>query len=864
MKEREKSSDALSFRRKAEDLLKVGTSSDSSANSGAGIQSIFHEMESRITELELQNKELINKKNTDDKLHLHSEEALRESEANLKAIIENTFESIWSVNTDYQIQYVNEVFVDAYYKIFGVKLSKGTNVLNALPEPLRSIWTEHYDRVFRNERFVFNEKIDVGNGPIYIEVSMNPIVIDGKVVGGSFYGKDITEQKKAEEALKDREEKLRNIFDNSTNIVYYSHTPDNVITYISPKVKDIFGYTQEEAMVNWTTLVSDNITNKVGYQNTLKAIETGKQQSPYELEIVKKNGEKIWVEVHESPQVADGKTIGIVGSLSDITQRKRDEEVHQVLYDISRASSGITALEDLFILVRLDLGRVIDTTNFFVALYNNETDTLRRVIFIDEKDAFIEWKADNSLSGQVIKQRKTMLMNTGQQNRLAAEHHLELLGTVPECWLGVPLMISNKPVGVIVVQSYTDASAFDHRSVRLMEIMAHELETVIERTNMINDLIAAKDKAEESERLKSAFLANMSHEIRTPMNGILGFLALLNQPDLSEDTKKEYIDVVGKSGERLLETINSIIEMSKIESGESKTILEEVNISQIIQNNYSFFRLQTDKKGINLKVSENVTGSAAVIKTDKHKIESILINLIKNAIKFTTIGTIELGTYIENTSLVIYVKDSGGGIPADRIDAVFDRFVQADMNLTRLHEGSGLGLAIAKAYVESLEGKIWVESEPGKGSKFSFSVPYKTVSKQPEPKPMNIPQSDKPIKGLTILIAEDDESSYQYLEIVLSREGVNLIHSVNGQDTLSKVKENPDISLILMDLRMPGMDGYEATAIIKKMRPRLPVIAQSAFAFDSDREKSLNAGCDDFISKPVKKDVLIELIRKYI
>ncbi len=848
----------------AENYLKNENSSESSANSGAGIQSLLHEMESRIFELELQNKELINRKSHDDDRHILSEEALRESEANLKAIIENTFESIWSVNTDYQIQYVNEVFADAFYRTFGVKLSKGTNVLDSLPEPIRSIWKEHYDRVFRNERFVFNDRIDTGTSPIYIEVSMNPIVVDGKVVGGSFYGKDITEQKKAEEALKDREEKLRNIFDNSTNIVYYSHTPDNNITYISPQVKDILGYTQEEALVNWTTLVSDNIANKAGYQFTSMAIETGLQQSPYELELVKKNGEKIWVEVHESPRVADGKTIGIVGSLSDITQRKRDEEVHQVLYDISRASSGITALEDLFIIVRLDLARVIDTTNFFVALYNHETDTLRRVIFVDEKDDFIEWKADNSLSGQVIKQRKTMLMNTEQQNRFAGEHHLELLGTVPECWLGVPLMISNIPVGVIVVQSYTDANAFDQRSVRLMEIIAHELETVIERTNMINDLIAAKEKAEESERLKSAFLANMSHEIRTPMNGILGFLALLNEPDLNEETKKEYIDVVSKSGERLLETINSIIEMSKIESGESKILLEEVNISQLIQNNYNFFRLQTDKKGIKLIVSEHVTGFAAIIKTDKHKVESILINLLKNAIKFTTQGTIELGTYIENNSLVIYVKDSGGGIPADRIDAVFDRFVQADMNLTRLYEGSGLGLAIAKAYVESLEGKIWVESEPGKGSTFSFSVPYKIAAKPSEPKPIDILQADKPLKGLTILIAEDDESSYQYLEIVLSREGVQLIHSVNGQDTVNKVKDNPEISLILMDLRMPGMDGYEATSIIKKMKPRLPVIAQSAFAFDSDREKALNAGCDNFISKPVKKDVLIELIKKCI
>lgn len=288
MKEREKSSNALSFRQKADDLLKTKASSEFPQHFIDGIQSLLYEMDSHLTELELQNKVLLKTKMADDEKHILSEEAQRESEANLKAIIENTLESIWSVNTNYQIKYANEVFVNAFYKTFGVLLSKGTNVLDSLPQSLRGIWKEHYDRVFRNERFVFNDRIDLGTSSVYIEVSMNPIVVDGKVVGGSFYGKDVTEQKKAEEALKDREEKLRNIFDNSTNIVYYSHSPDNVITYISPQVKDILGYTQEEALVNWTTLVSDNIANKKGYHYTSRAIETGIQQSPYELELVRK------------------------------------------------------------------------------------------------------------------------------------------------------------------------------------------------------------------------------------------------------------------------------------------------------------------------------------------------------------------------------------------------------------------------------------------------------------------------------------------------------------------------------------------------------------------------------------------------
>ncbi|MEA4936145.1 MAG: ATP-binding protein [Paludibacter sp.] len=241
---------------------------------------------------------------------------------------------------------------------------------------------------------------------------------------------------------------------------------------------------------------------------------------------------------------------------------------------------------------------------------------------------------------------------------------------------------------------------------------------------MNEKLIEAKEKAEESGRLKTVFLQNISHEIRTPMNGILGFLDLLNDDNLLEKDRKAYIDIMNKSGKRLLSTINDVIEISKIESGQLRLHLSEVNIHEIMIYLYGFFVNQAQEKKLKLIFNEAHPNKKLIITTDKSALEGILINLLKNAIKFTTEGIVEFGFSQENDHLIFYVKDTGCGIPADRLDAIFERFVQSDLSITRAYEGSGLGLAIAKSYIGLLKGKIWVESETGKGSTFYFSIPF--------------------------------------------------------------------------------------------------------------------------------------------
>jgi signal transduction histidine kinase len=229
---------------------------------------------------------------------------------------------------------------------------------------------------------------------------------------------------------------------------------------------------------------------------------------------------------------------------------------------------------------------------------------------------------------------------------------------------------------------------------------------ITERKSIEQELLKAKEKAEESDKLKSAFLMNMSHEIRTPMNGILGFLNLLNQPGLSEDEKSDYLEIVNKSGERLLSTINDIVEISKIESGDLKIDLQEIDISEVMKFHFDFFRIQAREKGIEMKFKNQISVDAAVIKTDKSKLDAILSNLIKNAIKFTNIGGIELGNYLKDNYLFFYVKDSGKGIPEDKLKVIFERFRQVESGNTKEYEGSGIGLTIVKAYIEALNGNM--------------------------------------------------------------------------------------------------------------------------------------------------------------
>lgn len=384
------------------------------------------------------------------------------------------------------------------------------------------------------------------------------------------------------------------------------------------------------------------------------------------------------------------------------------------------------------------------------------------------------------------------------------------------------------------------------------------------------ELTKAKEKAQESDRLKSAFLANMSHEIRTPMNGILGFTNLLQQPNLTGEKQQKYIDIIQKSGDRMLNTVNDIIDISRIESGMVELSISEVNINEQLKYLHSFFSPEALKKGIQLIINNDISDQDIRFITDLKKFNSIVTNLIKNAIKFTNLGFIKLGYNIENKNgsaeLKFYVKDSGIGIPKDRQKFIFDRFVQVDIEGKQAQQGSGLGLAISKAYVEMLGGKIWVDSEEGKGTTFYFTIQYHPVSQSNSITEIDeqILKEDNIKEKFKILVVEDDEASRDLISIVVEKFAKEIIEVNCGSDAIEVCRNNADIDLILMDIQLPDMNGYEATGQIRQFNKNVVIFAQTAFALTGEREKAIKMGCNDYISKPINNSKLHELIKQYL
>ena len=377
-----------------------------------------------------------------------------------------------------------------------------------------------------------------------------------------------------------------------------------------------------------------------------------------------------------------------------------------------------------------------------------------------------------------------------------------------------------------------------------------------------SELMIAKENAEESNRLKSAFLANMSHEIRTPMNGILGFMDLLKKSNLDNEERIRYIDIVNKSGDRLLSTISMIIEISKIESGDVNLNYEQVEVLELLEYYQEFFLPSARAKGLEISLIGNPEASNLKVVSDKNKLGSILSNLIANAIKYTNKGLVEFGCNIKNGSLVFFVRDTGIGIDNENLQLIFKMFRQAMMVDSNVNEGNGLGLSISKHYVEMLKGEMWVESELNIGSVFYFSIPLDEHIPHLGQSNESI-VSNSEIPELKILIAEDDQASLDFLKTILVKSSKEILIAKTGKEAVRLSLENPDLDLILMDIRMPEVNGYKAVKEIREVNKEVVIIAQTAYAIQGDKEKLLGVGCNDYISKPIRKEALLRLLNMH-
>jgi signal transduction histidine kinase len=384
-------------------------------------------------------------------------------------------------------------------------------------------------------------------------------------------------------------------------------------------------------------------------------------------------------------------------------------------------------------------------------------------------------------------------------------------------------------------------------------------ELVDERTA---DLLVAKQKAEESDKLKSAFLSNMSHEIRTPMNGIVGFSEMLISDELSEEEKQDYARVISESSKQLLRIVDDILDISRIETGAMTLNTESTCLQDFMKDVHRFFEPQARTKKITY--TQNVPDEPIYFEIDRTKLFQIISNLLNNALKFTSKGEIQCGAVFYETTIQFYVKDTGIGIPKQLHKKIFERFRQAELTISRTFGGTGLGLAISKKLIELFGGEIWVESEVNVGANFYFSIPFKP-SEKPEHKKTVRQDFFYTQTHKHILIAEDNQTNYYYLEQLLSHANIPVIRAKNGEEAVSLCKEaHENIGLVLMDVRMPIKDGISASKEILKLFPHMPILIQTAFVLTLQKEEALEIGCIGIVPKPIKRDDLFSYITTYL
>jgi len=758
-----------------------------------------------------------------------AEQALESSRNMLDSILQASSVGLAYV-VDRKFVWTNETMGQLFGYTKAEFVGKDTRILYPDKEEYLRVGRILYEQAYPGDTVQLDTCLARKDGTIFIghyKIRQLDLNDPGKGIIASVI--DISERIKAERALAASEAKFRSMVENVNDIIY-TINPEGIFTYVSPIWKEILGYELDEVLGKpfQNFLFKEDVP--AGWEYLEQVLEEKGSNNNVEYRVLHKDGSTRWQISNGAPLYdEEGKTIAFLGVARDITEKKAIEDEHGKIRENLTEAEKIANIGNWEF--RLNEGKVFASEGA-KKIYGLHDIKQELTIDFAQKVPLTEYREmlDNALEALIKHDKKYNV-----------EFKIKRLdnGEIRDIY---SVARYNKEQHTVfgILKDITSEKLHEH------------------------ELLLAKEKAEESDKLKSSFLANMSHEIRTPMNGIIGFSEMITDPGLSRDKIDYFAKIVVESGKKLLSIVNDLLDISRIETGQVKIKTEEVKINDLMEELHVFFKPRAEELSLDFNLEMGLDNDKNVILTDRTRLYQILNNLLGNAFKYTNEGHIHFGYKLEKGMLKFWIEDTGIGIPAELHDKIFERFRQAELEVSRKYGGAGLGLAISKKLAELLNGEIWLESDTKKGSIFYLTIPYTHVKRGKKTVDSSVESVTNQIAGETILIVEDDEVNMVVIQELLRSTGARILKACNGREAIEACKKNQGIKLVLMDIKMPVMDGYQATAAIKKIRPNLPIIAQTAFAMIEDKEKAMKAGCDDYIPKPLNRDVLLEKILKFM
>lgn len=658
-----------------------------------------------------------------------------------------------------------------------------------------------------------NIKFCNSKASVEYEANNVPVSIHGTLM-------DISDRKKTEENLLASEERFRNLFEHNLSVMLLIDPTTGAIVDANHAAESFYGWKREQM-----TVMRIQDINTLG-EDAMSFLINAKTETGIRFEF--------------SHRLADG-SIREVEVFTNKIELLGKQYIHSIIHDITDRKSAEKQLKLL--------NRAVEQSPVSVMITNREGN----LVYVNPMFTEITGYAYDEVIGKNP--------NILQSQAYPENYFKELWDTIlsGKVWRGEfqnkkknGELYWEKSVITSIVNSKGDISSF---------IAVQEDITMMKKLEQ--DLIAAKEMAEESDALKTAFLHNISHEIRTPINAIVGFSEFLADNNLDDEKRGKFVSIIVESSNQLLGIINDVMSMATIEAGQEQIVEKDACINSIFGYLHQQYLHKAQHKSLDFQIFTSLNDDKATVLVDDNKLTQVLSCLINNAIKFTQEGFVSAGYTFKGNFLEFYVKDSGIGIDPQSHDKIFHRFRQVDNSHTRKYGGSGLGLAIADAYIKLLGGQIWLNSEPGKGSEFYFTIPYKQ-SIQVSIDAVDHNSAIQLTNRKSILIVEDEEFNFLLLEEVLRTLDIELTWVDDGQKAVDIFSSGKHFDLILMDLKIPRLSGYEAIEEIRLVSPTVPIIAQTAYSDKEEKQKALECGCNDFIAKPFNKSELLDKIRQFL